>query len=184
MQQIDNFNKCVKDEEIQDVRHACSLSASDYSSCITHPKRLPLLDKCVVKMRTNGFSKEGLAPRCGKVDIYVYMYFIHVRRWLSSLSTSRDQFYFLTLNEAKTDPVTVAKNILEFLKLPVSLNVDQATLSKCEEKKNFQRIKYSNNSSFQMRADTRSNLQKFFAPFNKMLSELLGDSKFSFSSES
>ena len=180
VQEVDNFNGCMRNKKVRSVRHICSLSASDYSSCITHPKRLLLLDMCVVKMNKNRFSQERIMTSCGRVEFYMYMYYIHVRRWLSV--ASKDQFYFLTLNDSKTDPITVAKNVLKLMRIPLSSNLDEKAFSGCEPQKNIQRIKYRKNPSLQMRTDTRSILRKFFAPFNKMLSELLGDSKFLFNS--
>ena len=68
------------------------------------------------------------------------------------------------------------------MRIPLSSNLDEKALSGCEPQKNIQPIEYHKNPSLQMRTDTRSILRKFFAPFNKMLSELLGDSKFLFNS--
>ena len=181
MQKVDVFNKCMRDEKIKNISHACSLSASDYSSCITHPKRLPLLDKCVDEMTTSDFSAHGVAiPRCAKIGFNMYMYFVHVRRWLSVIP--REKFYFLTLDDT-SDPVTVARSIFKLMNIPLSSDFDtmaKMTFSECQKRKNTQKISYSDNASLQMRKDTRSKLKKFFAPFNKMLSELLDDSKFLF----
>ena len=134
----------------------------------------------MVKMNKNRFSQERIMTSCGRVEFYIYMYYINVRRCLSV--ASKDQFYFLTLNDSKTDPITVAKNVLKLMRIPLSSNLDEKAFSGCEPQKNIQRIKYRKNPSLQMRTDTRSILRKFFAPFNKMLSELLGDSKFLFNS--
>ena len=182
MLKMGTFNKCMRDEETEEISHACSLSAADYSLCISHPKRLALLDKCVSKISPGEFvtKKSGL-PGCAKIGFNMYMYYVHVRRWLSV--TPRDNFYFLTLNDT-SDPVGVAKRVFQMMDIPLpTSDFDQVAMkayTECQQRKNKQKISYGDSSVLQMRTDTRRNLEKFFAPFNKMLSDLLGDSKFLF----
>lgn len=180
---IDIFNKCMKNEKIPDIHQTCSFSSSDYmySSCISHPKRLALLDKCVDRMNTHDFSMQRTGmPRCAKIGFNMYMYFIHVRRWLSA--TERDKFYFLTLNDTG-DSVTVARRIFQLMGIRPPMDLEEVAreaYTECQRRKNTQKISYSSDPALQMREDTRTLLKRFFAPFNEMLSQLLGDPKFLF----
>ena len=178
---IDVFNKCMKNEKIPDIHQACSLSSSDYSSCISHPKRLALLDKCVDRMSTHDFSTQRTGmPRCAKVGFNMYLYFIHVRRWLSG--TERNKFYFLTLNDTG-DSVTVARKIFQLMGIHPPINMEDVArqaYTECQRRKNTQKISYSSDPALQMREDTRTLLKRFFAPFNQLLSQLLEDPKFLF----
>ena len=178
---IDTFNKCMRNEKIQNISKACSVSDPNYGSCITHPKRLAMLDKCVDRMTTIQFStqKSGM-PNCAKFGFNMYLYFIHVRRWLST--TPRENFYFLTLNDT-SDPVTVARRVFKLMNIPLPMDFDllaKQAYSECQWRKNKQKVSYSQSATLQMREETRLYLQKFFAPFNEMLSGLLHNPKFLF----
>ena len=179
---IDVFNKCMRNEENPYICQACSLSSSDYSSCISHPKRLALLDKCVDRMSSHDFSTQRTGmPRCAKIGFNMYMYFVHVRRWLS-VTEQPDKFYFLTLNDT-SDSVTVARRIFQLMDISLPMNfedVARQAYTECQRRKNTQKISYSSDPALQMREDTRTLLKRFFAPFNQMLSQLLGDTKFLF----
>ena len=177
---IDAFNNCMMNRKKPEIQQVCSISASNYSSCITHPKRLLLLDKCTYKMTTTDFTAHGM-PKCAKLGFNMYMYFVHVRRWLSV--TPREKFYFLTINDT-SDPVAVAEKVLHLLDIPLPSDLDQMAkqaYSQCQKRKNTQKVSYSKTSSLQMREETKMYLDKFFAPFNKMLTEMLNDPKFLFS---
>ena len=179
---IDIFNKCMRDETFPDIHQPCSLSSSDYSSCISHPKRLALLDKCVDRMSAYDVStKRTGMPRCAKIGFNMYMYFIHVRRWLSA-TEQPERFYFLTLNDT-SDSITVARRVFQLMdiSLPINFNeVVRQAYTECQRRKNTQKISYSSDPALQMRQDTRMILKSFFAPFNQMLSQSLGDTKFLF----
>jgi hypothetical protein len=179
---VDIFNKCMKNENNPDIHQACSLSSSDYSSCISHPKRLALLDKCVDRMSVHDFSTQRTGmPRCAKIGFNMYMYFIHVRRWLS-VTEQPNKFYFLALNDT-SDSVTVARRVFQLMDISLPMNFDDVVkqaYTECQRRKNTQKISYSSNPALQMRQDTRTLLKRFFAPFNQMLSQLLGDTKFLF----
>lgn len=176
MSKMDIFNKCMRDEKIQEISHTCSMSSPDYGLCITHPKRLALLDKCVAKMGPE--AKGSGLPSCAKIGFNMYLYYIHVRRWLSV--TPRHNFYFLTINDT-SDPVEVSRRVLEMMDIPLPTDFDpMKAYSECQRRKNKQKISYSSSATLQMRTDTKAYLEKFFAPFNKMLSELLGDPKYLF----
>ena len=141
---IDVFNKCMRNENIPDIHHACSLSSSDYSSCISHPKRLVLLDKCANRMSThNVFTQMTGMPWCAKIDIYATLYFIHVRRWLS-VTEQPSKFYFLTLNDT-SDSVTVARRVFHLMDISLPVNFDgvaRQAYTKCQSHKNTQQIHY------------------------------------------
>ena len=176
---IDTFLRCMKNENVPDIREACAPFSSDFRSCITHPKRLPLLDKCVHEMSVHIIERKGI-PNCVKFGFDMYLYFIHVRRWLSI--TSREKFLFLTLNDTN-DPVTVATSVFRLMDIPVPPDIDQVASqvhAECQRRKNPHKVNYSESSSSQMWNETRSLLKEFFAPFNKMLSDLLDDPKFLF----
>ena len=178
---IDVFNKCMKNKKILGIHRACSLSSSDYSSCISHPKRLALLDKCVDWMSTYDFSTQRTGmPRCTKIGFNMYMYFIHVRRWLSV--TEKDNFYFLTLNDT-SDPVTITRRVFQLMGISPPLELEEVAkqaYTECQRRKNTQKVSYSNDPALRMREDTKTLLKRFFAPFNEMLSHMLGDSKYLF----
>ena len=179
---IDVFNKCMRNGNIPDIHHACSLSSSDYSSCISHPKRLVLLDKCADRMSTHDFSTQRTGmPRCAMIGFSMYMYIIHVRRWLS-VSKQPNKFYFLTLNDT-SDSITVARRVFQLMDISLPVNFDDVArqaYTECQRRKNTQKINYSSDPALQMRQDTRTLLKRFFTPFNQMLSQLLGDTKFLF----
>ena len=181
---IDVFNKCMRNENIPDIHQACSLLSSDYSSCISHPKRLALLDKCADRMSTRDFSTQRTGmPRCAKIGFSMYMYIIHVRRWLSVPEhVQPNKFYFLTLNDT-SDSVTVARRVFQLMDISLPVNFDDVArlaYTECQRRKNTQKIHYSSDPALQMRQDTRTLLKRFFAPFNQMLSQLLDDTKFLF----
>lgn len=105
---------------------------------------------------------------CGEVRLGSSVYVSHIKRWLSFFP--RDQFLFLRLDDVITDLYGTMKEIWSFLGVRVLSEEEFAEL-----KKRVVRKPKEYNS---MKDSTRQLLDDFFQPFNKELSETLGDNKF------
>ena len=168
------FHDCMRDESDPSTHSACSLNDSSYESCIT--QRLHLLDKCVHEIYFNIFGND--LPKCGRSRVAMGMYFAHIRKWLSVVP--RDRFLFLTLEELTADPVRTATSISRFLGVMQSaadIQKGAEFASFCNENSQGS-INYKTRPDLQMRNDTKLMLEKFYRPFNKLLADLLQDTKF------
>ncbi len=138
---------------------------STFKICI---ERFPLV-KCVLDSTRNSFSLE--LP-CGKIRLDMSLYYVHVHKWLSVVPQSK--FLFLTLEELSADADGTMSEVWNFLGLPYTV-LQPAEMSSWNQQ---ERIDYHHNPQLFMREDTRELLNKFFAPYNQMLADLLGDDKF------
>ena len=108
--------------------------------------------------RDSGFSQ------CGWVRLDLYIYYVHILKWLSVVPHER--LLFLTTEEL------LSNSVWKFLDVPIPTTefnqvVNEQTL-----------VKYRTDAHLKMRNDTRKLLLDFYRPFNQRLSDLLGDKKF------
>ena len=142
-------------------------------------QRQLMLEECILNITfLNSFGTKEL--HCGKTEVDVGIYYVHVRKWLSVIP--REKFVFLTLEELSKDTIKNARELWKFIGIPNSENIN-ATRSKllCDapNKKNTQQaVDYHLDPRLQMRKDTKELLTKFYHPFNKKLADILGDDKF------
>ena len=171
---LDVFHECMRNESDPTISSICSLQDTNYDSCIT--KRLHLLDECVPRISFNIFSDE--LPNCGRSRVAMGLYFSHIRKWLSVVP--REQFLFITLEELMGEPTKVAADIFRFLGHEKSVNVikREALLASLCSKNSQSTIDYKSNPRLHIRNDTRIMLETFYRPFNRLLANLLQDTKF------
>ena len=131
------------------------------------------VDMCVDQAAQISFSPAF--PKCGTTRLEIGFYYFHARKWLSVIP--RERILFFTMEELVADnPSKTAKVILDHLGLPPA-NTDLPAEFVCNE--NIQDlIDYKHDPRLKMREDTRQILEEFFQPYNQMLADLLGDSKF------
>ena len=145
--------------------------------------RLEQFTKCIrtfptavcLKFKETSNSSDLLT--CGRTQLEVSLYYIHIQKWLSVIS--RDSFVFLTMEELSTDINLVEKKLLALLGLdyPSKLNLEEGHVLACSGRTNSQ-SDYSDNPQLRMRKDTQEILTDFFRPYNQKLADLLGDDKF------
>ncbi len=137
-----------------------------FKLCMKH-QTLPLA-KCVLDMGPPIFTSE--LP-CGRSRLEMGLYYVHVHKWLSVIP--RNRFLFLTLEEVSADTNGAMAKVWAFLGLP------HVTLRPIKKSRNQQeKVDYHHDPQLAMRKDTRELLDKFFAPYNRMLADLVGDDKF------
>lgn len=102
------------------------------------------------------------------------LYYVHVNKWLSIVP--RSKFMFFTLEELSADPNRVLSEAWQFMGL------SNVTLHNLRSKNVQVEVDYHHDPQLAMREDTRKLLDEFFAPYNQMLANLLGDDKFLWSS--
>ena len=114
------------------------------------------------------------SSKCGGVGsrMTVSLYYVHLSKWLQFYP--KEQFLFLRTEDISADPHSLMKKITDFLGVePVSPSQAEQWLSK---RVNVQNASYE--GSTKMRKETRELLEKFYRPYNAMLAELTGDSRF------
>ena len=108
---------------------------------------------------------------CGGVGakMTVGLYHVHLSKWLQFYQ--KKQFLFLRMEDISTDPHSLVTKITDFLGVaPVSPSQAEQWFSK--------RVNVQNGGSTKMRKETRELLEQFYRPYNAMLAELTGDSRF------
>ena len=173
---INKFNDCMRDEEVPAISHPCSLTDSNYGQCIR--ERLHLIDRCVEDITYDLYSPE--LSNCGKSRIERGLYYVHIRKWLSVVP--REKFFFVTLEEISSDPQRVAEEMLHAIDdatwLSHLASTAKSAFDSCAKENTQKTIDYKNRKELNMRKDTEELLQLFFEPFNILLADLLGDSKY------
>ena len=127
------------------------------------------LHECV---NENRFRANG----CGGVGhrITVSLYYAHLSKWLQFYPT--EQFLFLRTEDMSANPQSLMARITDFLGVaPVSPTQAKQWLSR---RLNVQKATSKDFTGFQMRSETRKLLEEFYRPYNAMLAELTGDSRF------
>ena len=122
-------------------------------------------------------SRHSDSLTCGRTQLEVSLYYIHIQKWLSVMP--RDNFVFLTFEEMLTDINYVEKKLLALLgsHYPRNLMLRKDHFSACNSRTNSNSY-YHDNPQLHIREDTREILTEFFRPYNQILSDLLGDDKF------
>lgn len=169
---VNAFLGCLR-EESQAPCPFVEASSEDFNECIM--ARTHLLSKCVHEITDKRARKESALHRA--------IYYVHVRKWLSILP--RDRILFVTLNQLKNKPSMVASKVLNFFEIDSKKNelpltdetVRNITFDCSKNSKGM--IDYrSNPKTKNMLPETEVLLRKFFAPFNKLLADLLDDDEY------
>lgn len=129
--------------------------------------------KCMMDMRLSQ-SQQSEAQHCGTARMDVFMYYVHIQKWLAVYP--RKQFMFLTLEELSGKYTgRVAGKVWRFIGVSPKAKIAQRFSHPSNEQ---HKVDYHHNPHWAMRQDTKDILEEFFRPFNILLSELLGDAKF------
>ena len=122
------------------------------------------LYECVNNYRFRSNTCGGVGAR-----MTIGLYHVHLSKWLQFYP--RDQFLFLRMEDISTDPHSLVTKITDFLGVaPVSPSQAEQWFSK--------RVNVHNTSSEGSTQETRELLEQFYRPYNAMLAELTGDSRF------
>lgn len=108
---------------------------------------------------------------CGHIGfrLVVSIYYIHIAKFLHFFP--REQFLFLKMEDLSEESAEIAHNVAQFLDI---MTYPPSVVSELFEKKhNNQKAKIES-----MHNETRQLLQEFFAPFNRLLADLLKDDRF------
>ncbi len=169
---IDAFLECLRGESQAPCPFA-EARPEEYTSCIV--SRTHLLTECVHEITNKRTRKESAIHRA--------IYYVHVRKWLSILP--RDRILFVTLDKLKNEPAKVASNVLNFFEIDHELNQSLLTDSAVRNvtadcsTNSVGRINYKDYPETKnMLPETEVLLKKFFAPFNKLLADLLDSDEF------
>ena len=171
LEKINMFLKCMTDKSSAEARVPCEIlntTVTDYSFCIR--QRSHLLSTCV----------HGITNRRQLTEVVIHrgMYYVHVRKWLSIIP--RERLLIIKFEDLTVDLIQSTKDIHHFLKPDVDLEVlkrmKKDFLQGCHTNEND--VDYKHDPALQMKISTKQVLEKFFRPFNIMLSESLNDSRF------
>ena len=117
-------------------------------------------------------SMDGHWAKDAASRLRISIYYAFVKRWLSVMP--RQNILFVRFEDYTKDPTNyVSTRVLPFLGLSPFSSYSLYKIEAKMAKQNMQRVHKES-----MRNDTRHLLNQFFAPFNKQLSILLGDSRF------
>jgi len=106
--------------------------------------------------------------------ITVSLYYVHLSKWMQFYP--REQFLFLRMEDMSANPHSLMTKITEFLGVAqVSPFQAKQWLSR---RVNVQKATSKGFTGFQMSNETRKLLEEFYRPYNAMLAELTGDSRF------
>lgn len=129
------------------------------------------LAHCVLDHLTQNMYSSELP--CGRTRLEMGLYYVHAHKWLSIVPKSR--FLFLTLEELSSDTNRTMASVWDFLALPPHEGPFRTKKSSINQQVMFD---YRKDPRLAMRADTRELLDDFFAPYNRMLADVLADNKF------
>ena len=134
--------------------------------------RFPLA-QCILKIRSYwyDYNRHNTSPKrdsgfsqCGWVRLDLYIYYVHILKWLSVVPHER--LLFLTTEEL------FSNRVWKFLDMPIPTTEFNQVVNQQTQ------VKYHTDAHLTMRNDTRKLLLDFYRPFNQRLSDLLGDKKF------
>ena len=166
MTKIQLFNNCMRNGSIAAISKPCELdSEGDYTSCILHPQRLRLLEKCINNITFNYYTPE--LPNCGRSRIAMGLYYVHIKKWLSVVP--KEQFRFLVLEDLVRDTEQSMLDLLTFLNINMTGPLDK--IDTCGTNPQTS-VDYKHDSRLRMRKDTKRLLEIFYRPFNALLAQL------------
>ena len=170
-EKIANFLTCVNNHSSVKSKPKCELwgsNDSNFSACIA--ERTHLLADCVANITNH--------RQMGEAVLHRGMYYVHVLKWLQTVP--RDRIVFTTLERLSNDVYSTIKEVYGIIQKDTVFPLDKETVKEISQtcKENTNIINYKEDSTLKMRLDTEYMLEQFFSPFNKMLSDLLGDEQF------
>ena len=128
------------------------------------------LYECTNLNRYRGWVSSGEHKCTGAgFKLTVGLYYVHLAKWLQFYG--KEQFLFLRMEDIKNGIQQIVTRILHFLEL--DRVPPQQVQWWFEKKANARKANYP-----QMNNETRTLLDNFYQPYNKMLSELVGDERF------
>ncbi len=168
---ITEFLSCMNNHSTVRYQKKCTLwgeGGDNYADCISN--RTHLLSECVANISNERDYLNAVLHRG--------IYYVHVRKWLQTVP--RDRIFFTTMERLTKDTHSVAKEWSNFLGNVSDITQDEVERMKhkCNYRTNLNKINYKKTSSLMIKESTKAMLQKFFKPFNRMLSELLEDEQF------
>ncbi len=117
---------------------------------------------------------KGETQYCGTARMDVYMYYIHIAKWLAVYP--RKRFMFLTLEELSGKYArSVHRPLWKFIGVNPRYKLAPHFSKPSNEQ---QKVDYHHDPHLMMRQDTRDILEDFFEPFNMRLAHLLNNTKF------
>ena len=170
-EKIANFLTCVNNHSSVKSKPKCELwgsNNSSFSACIA--ERTHLLAECVANITNH--------RQMGEAVLHRGMYYVHVLKWLQTVP--RDRIVFTTLERLSNDVYSTIKEVYRVIQKDTVFPFDKETVKNISQmcKENTNKISYKDDSTLKMRLETEYMLEQFFSPFNKMLSDLLGDEQF------
>lgn len=165
------FMKCMRANSPPATSHFCeSLPGlmQNYMPCILQGKHV--LDKCLNEIFFENFTRE---MPCGRINVQMGAYFVHIHKWLSVVP--RDRFLFLRSEDVFTRFEQIALDISKFLNIapilsPKNMKRVKESVEHCQtNSNNF----YKKDPRLRMRRDTSEILEAFYLPFNQLLEEIL-----------
>ena len=123
---------------------------------------------------TLAYSDTGEIHACKKTRLGISLYYYHAVKWLSVFG--REQLMFVRMEDLSNDPYTVVSSVWSFMGLTPIPKSHFKTNVKTNANKWI--ISQKNKDQFKMWPETRQLLDTFFAPYNKLLAELLNDDRY------
>ena len=153
----------VREDPAGNFHSEASQGTEQFSQCLESSS----LYECA-----NRFTFESRkSASCGQIGfrMVVSIYYIHILKFLHFFP--REQFLFIRMEDMSEQPEEILNSVSQFLNImpypPTQANV---VLMK---KHNSQKARIE-----PMREETRKLLHDFFAPFNRLLADLLQDDRF------
>ncbi len=162
-EKITQFMDCMNSHPTVINSENCTLwgrGEENYASCISN--RTHLLSQCVANITTKREFLDAV--------IYKGIYYVHVRKWLQTLP--RERIFFTTMEKLTEDTHTVMNEVIKFFGINKTIKKEKLNCTTNSNKSNYR------NPSLSMKDYTKTMLTKFFQPFNKMLSNLLEDNAY------
>ncbi|XP_064601112.1 carbohydrate sulfotransferase 15-like [Liolophura sinensis] len=137
---------------------------------------IALLNTCFRKRTERACLYDSSITRKLEVRLHIGVYSVYIEDWLQLYP--RDQFLFLRTEGYGANVTESIVSIFKFLELDIP---DGSQLQSIEEKPNANTRSKKNTNLGEMLPETRALLEKFYSPWNKRLTKLLNDSRFSWS---
>ncbi len=166
-EKITEFLSCMNNHSTVRHQKKCTLwgeGGDNYADCISN--RTHLLSECVANISNERNYLNAVLHRG--------IYYVHVRKWLQTVP--RDRIFFTTMERLTKDTHSVEKEWSNFLGKVSDITQDEVERMKHKCRTNSNGVYKT--SSLMIKESTKTMLQKFFKPFNRMLSELLEDEQF------
>ena len=161
---IDNWPPNVRNNVTEQFHFEVTKALDHFRKCL----QLMTLFECVSEQVTKRFKGQVNAVNH---KIIIGLYHVHLMKWFQFYA--RNQFLLLRMEDLTTNPAKVMSQVTRFLE--VAEVPEDETIRWFSKKDN---VNQAEATRTEMENRTRTILEKFYHPYNKMLAELVGNDSF------